>query len=73
LQTDLGAIDLFAEVPGLGGWDEVNERAITVSIFDRGIRTPDLPSLIASRRATGLEKDLTEIPELESILESEKQ
>jgi hypothetical protein len=73
VQTDLGAIDLFARVPGLGGWNEVNERAVTVNIFDRSIRTLDLPSLIASKRATGLEKDLAEPPELESILESEKQ
>jgi predicted nucleotidyltransferase len=73
LQTDLGKIDLLAEVAGLGGWNEVNERAITVSIFDRSIRTLDLASLIAAKRAAGREKDLAALPELESILESEKQ
>jgi hypothetical protein len=73
LQTDLGAIDLCAEVLGLGSWDEVNERAITVSIFDRSIRSLDLASLIASTRAAGREKDLAALPELESILESENQ
>ncbi len=73
LQTDLGEIDLLAEVAGLGGWSEVNEHAIRVSIFDRGIRTLDLASLIASKRAAGREKDLAALPELESILESEKQ
>jgi hypothetical protein len=73
LQTDLGEIDLLAEVAGLGGWNEVNEQAITVSVFDRSIRTLDLPSLIASKRAAGREKDLAALPELESILESEKQ
>jgi hypothetical protein len=73
LDTDLGPIDLLAEVAGLGGWNEVNQRAITVSTFDRSIRTLDLASLIASKRAAGREKDLAALPELESILESEKQ
>jgi hypothetical protein len=73
LHTDAAEIDLLAEVAGLGGWNEVNERAITVNIFDRSIRTLDLPSLIASKRAAGREKDLAALPELESILESEKQ
>lgn len=67
-----GEIDLLAEVAGLGGWNEVNKRAITVTVFDRTIRTLDLPSLIASKRAAGWEKDLAALPELESILESEK-
>jgi len=73
LQTDIGKIDLLAEVAGLGGWNDVNEQAITVTIFDRNIRTLDLPSLIASKRAAGRPKDLEALPELESILESEKQ
>ncbi len=73
LDTDLGEIDLLAEVAGLGGWDEVNARAITVSAFDRSIRTLDLASLIAAKRAAGRAKDLEALPELESILESEKQ
>jgi hypothetical protein len=73
LQTDLGEIDLLAEVAGLGGWSDVNARAMTVSAFDRSIRTLDLASLIASKRAAGRPKDLDALPELESILESEKQ
>jgi hypothetical protein len=73
LDTDLGEIDLLAEVAGLGGWDEVNARAISVSAFDRSIRTLDLFSLIASKRAAGRPKDLDALPELESILESESQ
>ncbi len=73
LDTDLGEIDLLAEVAGLGGWDEVNARAITVTAFDRSIRTLDLASLIASKRAAGRPKDLDTLPELESILESETQ
>lgn len=73
LQTDLGHIDLFAEVAGLGDWNEVSAQAITVNTFDRSIRTLDLPSLIESERAAGREKDLETFLELESILESEKQ
>ena len=70
LQTDIGEIDLLAEVTGLGAFDEVKQRAITVEAFDREIATLDLPALIRAKRATGREKDLTALAELESILEA---
>src|SRR5580700_1969995 len=70
LQTDLGEIDLLAEVAGLGGWDEVSARSVKIDAFERTISILDLPSLIQAKRAAGREKDLAALPELESLLEA---
>jgi hypothetical protein len=69
-QTDLGEIDLLAEVAGLGGWDEVSARSVKIDAFERTISILDLPSLIQAKRAAGREKDLAALPELESLLEA---
>jgi hypothetical protein len=70
LQTDIGEIDLLAEVAGLGGWDDVKSRSIDIDAFDRHISILNLPSLIQAKRAAGREKDLAALPELESLLEA---
>jgi hypothetical protein len=70
LQTDIGEIDLLAEVAGLGAFDDVRQHAITVEAFERQIATLDLPGLIQSKRAAGREKDLSALPELESLLDA---
>jgi len=70
LQTDVGEIDLLAEVAGLGSWEEVKASSIMVEAFDRRISILDLPSLIKAKRAAGREKDLAALPELESLLEA---
>jgi hypothetical protein len=72
LATDLGAIDLLAEVAGLGAYDRVKAHSIMVEAFDRRVATLDLPSLIQSKRAAGRERDLSALPELESLLEAEE-
>ena len=58
LVTNLGVIDLLAEVSGVG------------NSFDREVRTLDLRSLIRAKRAAGRAKDLAILPELESLLEA---
>jgi hypothetical protein len=70
LQTDIGKIDLLAEVAGLGTYDDVKKHSIAVESFDRQIATLDLPSLILSKRAAGRAKDLNALPELESLLDT---
>ena len=72
LTTDAGAIDLLAEVTGLGSFDEVYAKAVTVEAFGRRIRTLDLKSLIQSKRAAGREKDRIALAELESLLDAEE-
>jgi hypothetical protein len=41
-----------------------------VDAFDRQIATLDLPGLIRAKRATGRQKDIDALPELESLLEA---
>ena len=69
LTTDLGSIDLHAEVAGLGSFDQVAADAVQVEAFGRTVRTLDLESLIKSKKAAGREKDLRVLPELESLRE----
>lgn len=70
LQTDIGEIDLLAEVAGIGAFEDVKRHSTIVQVFGREIMTLDLPALIKSKRATGREKDLSSLPELESLLEA---
>jgi hypothetical protein len=70
LQTDVGEIDLLAEVTGLGAFHDVKQHSITVEAFERQIATLDLRALIHAKRATGRAKDLTTLAELESLLEA---
>ena len=70
LQTDLGEIDLLAEVAGVGGWDEVKAQSREIDAFERRVSVLGLPALIRSKRAAGRPKDLAAIPELESLLEA---
>lgn len=70
LDTDLGRIDLLAEVAGLGGWDEIRQGCVRLPAFDREVWTLDLPSLIRAKRAAGRPKDLLVLPELESLLDA---
>jgi hypothetical protein len=70
LQTDIGEIDLLAEVAGIGSWEEVKASSIIVEAFDRRISILELPSLIRAKRAAGREKDLAALPELEGLLEA---
>jgi hypothetical protein len=71
LQTDIGEIDLLAEVAGLGTFDEVKTQSVIVEAFGRRISTLNLPGLIRAKRAAGREKDLAALPELESLLEAD--
>jgi hypothetical protein len=70
LATTLGSIDLLAEVPGLGSFQQVKALAKLVEAFDRSVWMLDLRGLIDSKRAAGRPKDLQALPELESLLET---
>jgi hypothetical protein len=70
LQTDIGEIDLLAEVAGLGAFEEVMRHSMIVEAFERQIATLDLRGLIQAKRATGRDKDLSALAELESLLEA---
>ena len=72
LTTELGSIDLLAEVAGLGPFDRVKASAKQVVAFGRRVWILDLKGLIAAKRAAGRPKDLFALPELESLLEAEE-
>jgi len=70
LTTDLGIIDLLAEVSGIGNYPEVRAASIEVEAFQRRIRTLNLPALIQAKKAAGRQKDLLMLPELEGLWEA---
>lgn len=72
LQTDIGDLDLLAEVAGLGTYDFVKGRSEVVTAFHIKIAVLDIRGLIQAKRAAGREKDLAIIPKLESMLEAEE-
>ena len=72
LTTDLGMIDLLAEVTGLGPFDQVNAECVSVEAFGRRVRTLNLKSLINAKRAVSRDKDINVLRELESLLEAEE-
>ncbi len=70
LHTDIGEIDLLAEVAGLGSFAEVKKHAIALEAFERDVFSLDLPGLIRAKKAAGRDKDLAALAELESLLEA---
>jgi hypothetical protein len=70
LVTDLGIVDLLAEVSGVGTFAEVLPVSVEVDAFGRRIRTLNLQALIQSKKAAGRPKDLLILPELEGLLEA---
>jgi len=72
LTTDLGIIDLLAEVSGVGTYAEACAASVEVDAFGRRPRALDLRTLIQAKKAAGRQKDLLTLPELEGLLEAEQ-
>lgn len=72
LESSIGDIDLLAEVAGLGPYEEIKAHAKIADAFELHIAVLDIRSLIRAKRAAGREKDLSIIPELESLLEADE-
>ena len=71
LTTDIGYIDLLAEVPG-GNYESILPDTILVDVFNRKICCVNLKRLIQLKRASGRPKDFEAISELEILQEKEK-
>jgi hypothetical protein len=69
LQTDLGAIDLLAEVTGGGNYHDLLPSTVVLNPFGRSVRCLALSKLIEVKRAAGRPKDFEAIAELEILLE----
>lgn len=72
LTTDIGDLDLFGEIAGGGGYDDLLPYSITIQVFGIECRCLNLERLIHVKRAAGRPKDLEAIAELEVILEERR-
>ncbi len=73
LTTTLGALDLFGEITGGGGYDELLPFSVELRLYGVECLCLGLERLIYVKRATGRPKDLEVIAELEAIREERKQ
>lgn len=62
LETDLGDLDLLGEISGVGPYEVVRSRAVTVSLVG-----PAIDARIEAKRALGRAKDLDVVQELEAV------
>lgn len=69
LRTDLGDIDLLADITGGGDYRALLPDTVTVHAFGRNVRCLGLRRLIEVKRAAGRPKDFEAIAELETLLE----
>jgi len=69
LTTDIGELDLFGEVAGIGGYEDAKALSITLELFGLPCAVLSLDGLIRSKRATARPKDLLMLPELEALRE----
>ncbi len=72
LTTDLGALDLLAEIAGGGGYDDLLPHSISLRLYGVECMCLGLARLIHVKRAAGRPKDLEAIAELETILEEQE-
>lgn len=69
LITTLGALDLFGEIVGGGGYDDLKKETIRIQVAGVECMCLSLERLIEVKRAAGRPKDLEAIAELTQILE----
>jgi hypothetical protein len=69
LDTDLGPLDLFGEVPGLGAYDRVDAASSELDIDGRPVLVLTLEGLERSKRAAGRPKDLVDLGYLRALME----
>ncbi len=72
LGTTAGALDLLAEVKGLGGFAEIDAAAETMDFEGFSIRVLSVDGLIVAKTAAGREKDRPGLIELEAIKEARR-
>ncbi len=69
LTTDLGDLDLFGEVAGLGGYEQTRASSISLELYGRPCLLLSLDGLIQSKRASNRPKDKLAVLELEALKE----
>jgi hypothetical protein len=71
LATNLGALDLLAEITGGGSYDDLLPYSISLRLYDVECLCLGLERLIYVKRAAGRPKDLEILAELETILDEQ--
>jgi predicted nucleotidyltransferase len=72
LMTSLGDLDLFGEMVGAGGYDELLPHSVEVTIFGVKCRCATLERLIQMKRAAGRPRDIPVMAELLALLEERR-
>ncbi len=72
LSTDMGDLDVFGEIAGLGSYDRVIEFSEVLDVYGTPCHVMTLEGLIVAKKAAGRPKDLRLIPELQALLEIRK-
>jgi hypothetical protein len=71
--SDIGKIDILGEIQGVGSFEQCLEDSSELELFGIPCRVISLENLIAAKRSAGRPKDLLVLPELEAILEHQRQ
>ena len=69
LKSKLGDLDLFGEIVGGGGYEDLLPHSIEIDLFGVRCHCLGLEKLIEVKRAAGRPKDLEALAELEAILD----
>lgn len=69
LATGLGALDLLGEIPRGGAYEDLQQDAIELKLFDVTCRCLGLRRLIEVKLAAGWPRDLEAIAELQALLD----
>jgi predicted nucleotidyltransferase len=73
LSTDVGDIDLFGEVEGVGGYDEIKNKAIKLEIFGFKVDVMHISDLIKAKEKMMRPKDRASIEILKETFRLKKQ
>lgn len=66
--TDAGDVDILGHVTGVGSYEDIAKRAVTIDFMGLKILVMSLEDVIKSKRAARRSKDLMHLPALEETL-----
>lgn len=67
LASDLGSLDILSYVDGVGDFERVRQKALTISLFGKDCKVISIDDLISSKKNVGRDKDRIAVKELEEI------
>jgi predicted nucleotidyltransferase len=72
LTTDIGDVDLFGEVVGIGIYSDVKRQSVRMKIYGLPCEVLSVEGIIKTKKAIRRKKDQTILVELEALLELKK-